>query len=123
MRMQAMRGSANYHAGLAAEACVAAHYQASGRAIAARRWRGSAGEIDLVARGDDGLVFVEVKASRDFATAAEHLTRRQMDRLCGAASEFLAGEETGQLTPMRFDVALVDRLGRIQVIENAFGLH
>ncbi|MFB2531278.1 YraN family protein [Paracoccus sp. p4-l81] len=123
MRMQAARGAANYQAGLLAEACVAAYYDKAGRSIAARRWRGSQGEIDLVARDEDGLIFIEVKRARDFATAALRLSRRQMDRICGAASEYLAGEPTGQLTPMRFDVALVDAMGRVDVIENAFGLN
>ena len=37
-----------------------------------------------------------------------------------AATEFLAGEPKGQLTDVRFDVALVDDKGRIEVLENAF---
>lgn len=120
---RAARGAINQRSGLAAEASVAAHYAARGHRISARRWRGSAGEIDLITRDRDGLVFIEVKKSSSFARAAEHLTRRQMDRICGAASEYLAGEPDGQLTNMRFDVALVDAMGRIDVIENAFGLH
>jgi putative endonuclease len=43
-----------------------------------------------------------------------------MARIYGAASEFIAGEPAGQLTPVRFDVALVDGSGQIRVIENAF---
>lgn len=95
-------------------------YVRSGRDICARRWRGSEGEIDLIARDGDGVIFIEVKQSRTHAEAAEHLTRRQMDRIYGAASEFLAGEPKGQLTEVRFDVALVDSVGRIEILENAF---
>ena len=43
-----------------------------------------------------------------------------MARIYGAASEFLAGEPAGQLTEVRFDVALVDAVGRIEVLENAY---
>ncbi len=117
-----MNGRRNYHAGLAAEDSVARSYQRRGHPIAARRWRGSRGEIDIVARDGDGLVFVEVKKARDFARAAQRLTRAQMRRIYGAASEFLASEPRGQLTPVRFDVALVDSTGQMQVIENAFGI-
>jgi len=117
-----MNGQRNYRAGLAAEESVADAYQARGHAIAARRWRGSRGEIDLVARNGDGLIFIEVKKARNFARAAEALNQAQMQRIYGAASEFLAGEPMGQLTPVRFDVALVNTSGQMQVIENAFGM-
>jgi putative endonuclease len=116
-----MTGTVSYHAGLAAEDIVARDYQRRGSAVAHRRWRGEAGEIDLIAREGDLIVFVEVKKSRTFDLAALRLGRRQMDRLCNAALEFLAGEPKGQLTEMRFDVALVDGRGTTRIIENAFG--
>lgn len=115
-----MTGSLGYHAGLAAEDSVARDYAQRNHLIAAQRWRGRAGEIDLVARDGDTVVFVEVKKSRDFATAALRLGRRQMDRICSSASEFLAGEPKGQLTDVRFDLALVNAMGAVKVIENAF---
>ena len=43
-----------------------------------------------------------------------------MDRIIAAGSEFLAGEPKGQLTEVRFDLAVVDQTGRIEIIENAF---
>jgi putative endonuclease len=52
--------------------------------------------------------------------AAERLGPRQMARIYGAASEFIGGEPAGQLTPVRFDVALVDGRGQIEILENAF---
>ena len=115
-----MTGSTGYHAGLAAEDCVALDYARRNHQIAARRWRGRSGEIDLVAREGETVVFIEVKKSRDFATAAMRLGRRQMDRICSSASEFLAGEPKGQLTEVRFDLAMVNAMGAIRVIENAF---
>lgn len=110
----------SHHAGEAAEQQIAQDYERRGFEIAKRRWRGSAGEIDLVTRGNDGLVFVEVKKSRDFARAAEHLSARQMQRISDTAAEFLAGEPDGMMTNVRFDVALVDGTGQYQIIENAF---
>ena len=117
----AIRGRTSYLAGLSAEDSVARDYQMRGYTVERRRWRGAGGEIDLIARDDEGLVFVEVKTSSDFARAAERICRRQMTRICEAAQQFLAGETGGLLTNVRFDVALVDSAGRCRIIENAFG--
>lgn len=117
----ARRSATNYHAGLAAEDIVARTYAARGCAEAARRWRGRGGEIDLILRDGDGIVFVEVKKSRTHAQAVQRVSRRQMDRICMAASEYVGSEPRGALTPMRFDVATVDQTGQVQVIANAFG--
>lgn len=115
-----MTGSVGYHAGLAAEDIVAADYARRCHRFAARRWRGQAGEIDLIMRDGDTVVFIEVKKSRTRDRAAARLGRRQMDRICSAAGEFLAGEPRGQLTDVRFDLAMVDGQGMMSVIENAF---
>ncbi|WP_114965828.1 YraN family protein [Alkalilacustris brevis] len=116
---RAARGEMGYHAGLAAEAAVAAHYLRAGLSVVAERWRGRGGEIDLIARDGEGLVFIEVKKSRSFAHAAERVTARQIGRIFAAASEYLAGEPAGQATEVRFDVALVNGTGEIEVLENA----
>jgi putative endonuclease len=102
-------GRVAYHAGLCAEDSIAADYV-----------RRQSGEIDLIARGAEGLVFIEVKASRSHNRAAQRISRRQIERLYSAASEYIAGEPDGQNTDMRFDVALMDRYGAIDIIENAF---
>ncbi|MBD3665826.1 YraN family protein [Sulfitobacter aestuariivivens] len=115
------RGQMAYEAGAAAECRIAQDYARRGYAVARRRWRGKGGEIDLILRDGDDLIFVEVKKSRDFHRAAENLTARQMQRICNAAEEFLADEPSGSLTNVRFDVALVDQHGQTQIIENAFG--
>lgn len=115
-----MSGARSYHAGLSAENQVAQLYSRSGLDVCARRWRGSAGEIDLIVRDGAEVIFIEVKQSSTHALAAEHLTPRQMARIYASASEFLAGEPAGQMTESRFDVALVDGAGRIEILENAF---
>jgi putative endonuclease len=115
------RGQMAYHAGLSAEGRIALDYERRGFAVARRRWRGAGGEIDLITRDADGLVFVEVKKSRSFASAADRLSRRQMDRIYASAAQFLATEPDGEMTNVRFDVALVDQSGAFRIIENAFG--
>lgn len=114
-----MSGAVSYHAGLAAEDSVAAFYERRGYALAARRWRSKAGEIDLIMRHGDQVVFVEVKRSRHLATAAERLNARQVARLYRAAEIWLGNEPTGTNTDARFDVALVDNRGAVSIVENA----
>ncbi len=114
------RGGMNHHAGLAAEAMVAREYARRGMEIGRRRWRGSRGEIDIIARDGDAIIFVEVKKSRSFADAAARVSRRQIRRIYDTASEYLAGEPGGMDTEARFDVALVNEAGQIEILENAF---
>ncbi|MBL9056665.1 MAG: YraN family protein [Rhodobacteraceae bacterium] len=115
-----MSGLQSYRAGLHAEEAVERVYNRSGRMVCARRWRGISGEIDLIARDGAEVIFIEVKQSRTHDEAALHLSERQIARICGAAAEFIGGEPAGQLTPVRFDLALVDGAGRIEILENAF---
>lgn len=114
-----MTGATSHLAGLSAEAAVARHYLAAGCTVAATRWRGAAGEIDLILRDGACVIFVEVKKSRSFARAADRLSPRQIRRILDTAAEFLAGEPGGQDTDTRFDVALLDAQGRIEIVENA----
>ena len=115
-----MTGLVSYHAGKCAEDQVAQLYARTGRPVVARRWRGISGEIDVIAREGDAVIFIEVKQSKTHAQAVEHLCKRQMQRICLAASEFLGGEPDGLNTNARFDVALVDAMGRIEIMQNAF---
>jgi putative endonuclease len=114
------RGLTNYLAGHAAEASVAKHYEALGVVICARNWRGITGEIDLIGRAGDVVVFVEVKQSRTHDLAATHISQGQIGRIFATVDEFLASEPKGLLTDVRIDLALVDGQGRIDVVENAF---
>lgn len=121
MTGQAAARRSRYQAALSAEHRIAQDYERRGFTVAGHRWRGAGGEIDLIARDRDGIVFVEVKQSRSIARAAERLGGRQMSRIMASAEQFLAGEPDGQLTNVRFDVALVDAAGVFEIIENAFG--
>ncbi|AXC48652.1 hypothetical protein DRW48_02150 [Paracoccus suum] len=112
---RASRGALSHAAGHAAEDQIARRYEMAGCDILARRWRGAAGEIDLIVRDGETIVFVEVKKGASHSDAAERLRRRQMDRICLAACEYC-----GMDAEMRFDAALVDDLGRVELLHNAF---
>lgn len=114
------RGRLANLSGAMAEDAALRRLEASGVRILARRWRGACGEIDLVGQDGNCVVFVEVKQGRTMSEAALRLGRRQMDRICAAASEYCMGLAAGMSTEMRFDVALVDATGRVEVLANAF---
>lgn len=113
------RGRRAYLSGRSAEDAVEQRYCRIGHTVAARRWRKGAGELDLVFRQGETVVFVEVKKSRDFSRAAQSLSHRQINRLLAGAASFLAREPKGELTDCRFDVALVNQYGEIDILENA----
>ncbi|WP_243611471.1 YraN family protein [Shimia aestuarii] len=117
---KAERGRRAWHAGASAEESVERLYLRQGLTVAARRWRKGGGEIDLILRDGDGVVFVEVKQAPDFERAAARVTERQIARIHAGAAHFLAGEPKGELTPCRFDVALVNATGETRILESAF---
>ncbi|MEQ6250605.1 YraN family protein [Sulfitobacter sp. HNIBRBA3233] len=115
------RGAMAHHGGLAAEGRIAQDYERRGFAVARSRWRGRAGEVDLIVEDGEGLIFVEVKQSRSFERAADRVTAAQMRRIYKCAEEYLSDSPLGTLTEVRFDVALVNGQGDTRIIENAFG--
>src|SRR5690606_30725873 len=110
-------GRGAHQSGIAAEEAVLALYRAEGAWPLAVRWRRPEGEIDLILRVGTTIVFVEVKARRAHAAAAEAISPAQWRRLHAAASRFLA-EAGDPDAACRFDVALVDRSGGIERLEN-----
>jgi putative endonuclease len=114
-----MSGLTSYHKGRVAEDIVTQHYITQGARLLCRRWRGPGGEIDLIFAQNDYIVFVEVKASRDPTRAVQNLRARQIARLLQSAEDCLGHFPAQSRTLMRFDVALVDAMGQVDIIENA----
>ena len=98
VRARRDRGQMAHLAGMAAEDAVLRHYLRQGARLLARRWRGKAGEIDLVFSSAGGLIFVEVKTAPTVDRAMAALRPQQMRRVCQAAQEFAGA-------PAAFDVA------------------
>ena len=117
-----MSGALGYHAGLAAEHNIAALYIQRVHRLQAECWRCAEGEIDLIFASQNPieLVFVEVKKSHSIARAATQLRPAQMRRIYRAAQLSVADQPQGQLTPMPFDAALVDAIGAVPIVGNAF---
>lgn len=84
-----------------------------GYEIVGRNVRSPRGEVDLVARKDDMIVFVEVKAWQSIGIGGleEAIGRRKRHRIVRTAMRFMQdhGEFTG--FRIRFDVVYVSRPG------------
>jgi len=106
--------------GIAAEDLAGRLLERLGFAILARRVRTKAGEIDLIARMDDLLVFCEVKVRDDLASAAESLLPRQRRRIAAAASAYLAANPDLAGLNARFDAVLVSTRGEVEHLPGAF---
>jgi putative endonuclease len=96
-----------FRTGLSAESRAAALLVAKGFRILARRWRSPAGEIDIVARRRNLLVFVEVKARETLDEAAWSVTARQRARIVATAEVWLAHNTDSRIRDIRFDAVLV----------------
>jgi putative endonuclease len=96
--------------GIAGEDAVAQWYEAAGYDVLDRNWRCRDGELDLIVRGGDTLVFCEVKtrASTRFGAPVEAVTATKQRRLRMLAVRWLAEHDTRRRT-LRFDVASVTR--------------
>ena len=87
----------------------------NGLAVVERNWRRRCGELDLVARDGDVLVFVEVRLRRraDFGGAAASITAAKRSRMIAAASLYLAG--LPRTPACRFDAILMDALDSARI--------
>jgi putative endonuclease len=107
--------------GLEAEHLALAHLQRHGLVLERRNFRCRMGEIDLIMRDGETLVFVEVRlrARGSYASAAESIDARKRHRIVTAARVYLSGRAE---RPCRFDCILLDRVAPDAVtwIKSAF---
>lgn len=113
-------GTGRKRLGTVGEQLAASWYERQGFTVLARNWRCRHGEIDLIARRGDLVVFAEVKArsSLRFGVPAEAVTPRKQQRLRVLAGRWLAEHHPGRVE-VRFDVVSV-LAGRLEVLPAAF---
>jgi putative endonuclease len=109
--------------GARGEAEAAAFLEARGWTVLARNFRTRSGEIDLIARSGDEVVFVEVKSWR--SVPREELGRsigpRKQARIARAARQFLSRRPELAGARLRFDVIFLGgEEGGIDHIPGAF---
>lgn len=88
----------------AAEERACEYLRSQGYLIVARNWRWRGGEVDIIAKDGETLVFVEVKARATprYGHPAEAVGPHKRAKLLSAARAFL-GRDMGKV-PVRFDV-------------------
>jgi putative endonuclease len=95
--------------------------QSKGLKLEERNFRCKTGEIDLIMRDDDALVFVEVRfrQSNDFGRALETVTARKQRKLLASANWYLQMKRIDR--PCRFDIVALNGSGSMPVewIKNA----
>lgn len=124
MKMDNSTGSKSYNSrqmGSEYETAACEYLINSGCDILARNYRVSVGEIDIVAKSDGYIVFVEVKfrSNTHMGAAAEAVDHRKQKRISKAALYFLKQYGYGVEVPVRFDVITVTGNG-ITHIKNAY---
>ncbi|MCL4158949.1 UNVERIFIED_CONTAM: hypothetical protein GTU68_006303, partial [Idotea baltica] len=75
--------------------------------ILERNWRYSKAEIDIIAKDEYGLVFVEVKtrSSLDFGKPEEFVSSHQEELIFGAAQRYM--EKVNYDWEIRFDIIAI----------------
>lgn len=107
--------------GAQAETAAAQMLQQQGLQLLARNARTRGGEIDLVMRDGDAVVFVEVRArrSRAFGGAAASVDAAKQQRMVRAARGWLMAHPEHARAALRFDVVAFDGDTAPQWIRNA----
>ncbi|SDZ93197.1 YraN family protein [Microbulbifer marinus] len=108
------------------EEAAARYLQAAGLTLIERNFRSRRGEIDLIARDEDTVVFAEVRYRRSdrFGSAGATVDARKQQKLLATAHSYLQQKKLD--CPCRFDVIAIDGATdgegqNIQWIKNAFG--
>ena len=98
---------------------------AKGLRLVARNHRCVQGEIDLVMRDGDTLVFIEVRQRKnvDYGSPLETVSAAKQRKLITAAQHFVASQKISSRQALRFDVIGIVSNGSdetIEWIQNAF---
>ncbi|MBI5055148.1 MAG: YraN family protein [Nitrospirae bacterium] len=86
------------------EGLAAAFLRKKGYSIIEQNYKNSIGEIDIIAKDDDKLVFIEVKTreSIEFGLPFEAVNKRKRRKIANVALTYL--KKFNDLPPCRFDV-------------------
>ncbi len=114
--------SDNRLAGKSAEAVAAEYLRKKGHQIISLNYISRYGEVDIISKDRDCLVFSEVKSRKDkrFAAGREYVTRSKQEKIIKSAAMYIARE--GWDMDVRFDVLEVYTGNGLEIehIENAF---
>ena len=96
-----------YALGRKGEFLAAFYLRLKGYRILARRYKTPVGEVDLIARKQNTIAFIEVKARKKYQDGVEAITYKQQMRCTRAAKYFLAAKPEYAELDLRFDAMIV----------------
>ena len=116
-----MAGQNKRETGSAYERLAADFLEKRGCRILKMNYRNRFGEIDLVGKDGDDLVFFEVKERRtgQAGSAAEAVTLSKQKKICAVSDTYRFMEKVSPDTQIRYDVIAIDG-NKINWIKNAF---
>lgn len=111
--------------GQKAEERACSYLISQGLKLLARNYRCSRGELDLVMKDGEHVVFIEVRyrTHSQFGGGIESITRSKKAKLVATALHYLQAHRLGNRCPARFDVIAMapsNDTDGIQWIQNAF---
>ncbi len=109
----------SYERGLLAEEYAAKIMRLKGYHIIERRFKSYVGEIDLICRKKDIVVFVEVKQRKNRQQFFEAISRTQQKRIMRAAAAYLKYRKLYNVT-QRFDIFFISLPFYYRHIKNVF---
>ncbi len=109
----------NHQSGLDAEAACSAYLKAKGYEILSTRYKTKAGEIDIIARSQTQLLFIEVKR-RKSEIIDDPISKTQKKRITNAAMQYISENPQISALDMRFDCILVDNDLHLNHIEDGW---
>jgi len=129
LRKLAVNPTAKMALGERGEKFAARYLRRHGYKILVRRFKSRAGEIDIVCRHKDWLVFVEVKTrkSMEFGAPSEAVDREKQRHMSGVALDYLRLLNNPRIH-FRFDIVEVilredeRKPADVRLIQNAFDL-
>lgn len=109
-----MTATSRIRLGQSGEALARRYLERMGFAFVDSNWRCRAGELDLVMRDGDALVFVEVKTrhGEEAGRAEEGISLAKGRKLLAAAEWYLSGREELQGMVWRVDLVAITLNGR-----------
>lgn len=108
-----------YQKGLGAELIAALYMMGKGYWPLKWRYKTKVGEIDLIMRRGQTLVFIEVKQRGTLDDALSAVTPTMRQRICRAAAFYLARDTKQAMSIQRFDLIAVSGFS-VRHLDNAW---
>lgn len=109
----------SYTDGVDAEKLAIEYLSNLGFTALEERYKTPYGEIDIISRKDDLIIFVEVKKRKSFGFD-DPISEKQKKRITNAALQYISENPEINELNLRFDCVLIDSSNTVTHIDNAW---